>query len=141
MCVYTCLCVPLYACVQTKYITNIIHTHICIHRVCVPYVPTMSVLMSVSRLSWSTNNTSLPDLTQRNYLPVHFRCSVLSHEEKTQSMIEWWTLAHSLMVEYGLKQEHLEPMVRDANIDLRYVRTYVHVDLWTASVKHNAVAL
>jgi 5'-nucleotidase len=54
----------------------------------------------------------------KKYYPIEVS-SVLSHEEKTQSMIEWWTLAHSLMVEYGLKQEHLEPMVRDANIDLR----------------------
>ena len=52
------------------------------------------------------------------YYPIEINPEV-PKEEKTQKMVEWWTKAHDLMLEYGLKQHHIKDMFVGANIDVR----------------------
>lgn len=45
--------------------------------------------------------------------------SSVSTEDKLSLMVEWWSQAHTLLMEYGLKKSHLEDMVKTACIELR----------------------
>lgn len=52
------------------------------------------------------------------YYPIEINPEI-SKEEKTPMMIEWWSSAHDLMMEYGLKKHHIKEMFVGANIDVR----------------------
>ena len=54
------------------------------------------------------------------YYPIEINPEI-SKEEKTPMMIEWWSSAHDLMMEYGLKKHHIKEMFVGANIDVRYL--------------------
>jgi len=52
------------------------------------------------------------------YYPIEFSPTV-PNEEKEIAMVEWWTKAHDLMFEYGLKEHHIPEFLSDANIEPR----------------------
>ncbi|CAH3027496.1 unnamed protein product [Porites evermanni] len=58
---------------------------------------------------------------KEKYMPIEFSGDI-SSAEKEPLMIEWWTKAHELITELGLKKDDITQVVEDSPIALRWTK-------------------
>ncbi|KAJ3017367.1 5'-nucleotidase, cytosolic III [Thoreauomyces humboldtii] len=54
----------------------------------------------------------------KKYYPMEIS-QTLSHPEKVQAMVEWWSTAHEMILELNLKKEELNEMANEVDVEMR----------------------